>query len=269
MTITLNGTTGITTPAITDVSTGNVAYTGTLTGGTGVFNLGSGQLVKDATGNVGLGVTPSAWGTSVANRALDVGSYAAFGAWGGATVTTFNAYFNASNTATYKLTGVTSAMYLQGTSGHSWHNAPSGTAGNPISFTQAMTLDASGNLLVGIISSPAQVTNNVLSVGGTVITPKYNTSFGAGGGSLTTPIKIGSGNGGGLLLISGNDSGGVAYSNLYNIAIRVASGAGADLAVGLVSNQGSGITFTFSNVGGFLVVSSTSLVGVNVRAIGL
>jgi len=28
-------------------------------------------------------------------------------------------------------------------------NAPSGTAGNAITFTQAMTLDASGNLLVG------------------------------------------------------------------------------------------------------------------------
>jgi len=30
-----------------------------------------------------------------------------------------------------------------------WYIAPSGTAGNAISFTQAMTLDASGNLLVG------------------------------------------------------------------------------------------------------------------------
>jgi len=36
---------------------------------------------------------------------------------------------------------------------HSWHNAPSGTAGNAISFTQAMTLDASGNLLVGPTSN--------------------------------------------------------------------------------------------------------------------
>jgi hypothetical protein len=32
---------------------------------------------------------------------------------------------------------------------HYWYNAPSGTADNAISFTQAMTLDASGNLLVG------------------------------------------------------------------------------------------------------------------------
>jgi len=34
-----------------------------------------------------------------------------------------------------------------------WFNAPSGTAGNAITFTQAMTLDASGNLLVGATST--------------------------------------------------------------------------------------------------------------------
>ena len=35
----------------------NLAYTGTLTGGTGVVNLGSGQFYKDASGNVGIGTT--------------------------------------------------------------------------------------------------------------------------------------------------------------------------------------------------------------------
>jgi len=34
-----------------------------------------------------------------------------------------------------------------------WRTAPSGTAGNTITFTQAMTLDASGNLLVGTTSA--------------------------------------------------------------------------------------------------------------------
>lgn len=33
----------------------NPSYTGTLTGGTGVVNIGSGQLYKDASGNVGIG----------------------------------------------------------------------------------------------------------------------------------------------------------------------------------------------------------------------
>lgn len=44
----------------TTASTGaftTLSYTGTLTGGTGVVNLGSGQFYKDASGNVGIGTT--------------------------------------------------------------------------------------------------------------------------------------------------------------------------------------------------------------------
>jgi hypothetical protein len=38
----------------------NLSYTGTLTGGTGVINIGSGQVYKDASGNVGIGTTSPA-----------------------------------------------------------------------------------------------------------------------------------------------------------------------------------------------------------------
>jgi hypothetical protein len=38
----------------------NPSYTGTLTGGTGVINIGSGQLYKDASGNVGIGTSSPA-----------------------------------------------------------------------------------------------------------------------------------------------------------------------------------------------------------------
>ena len=51
MPIILDGTAGIDNDA-TDLS-----YTGTLTGGTGVVNLGSGQVYKDASGNVGIGTS--------------------------------------------------------------------------------------------------------------------------------------------------------------------------------------------------------------------
>ena len=39
------------------LTTLNSAYTGTLTGGTGIVNLGSGQFYKDASGNVGIGTS--------------------------------------------------------------------------------------------------------------------------------------------------------------------------------------------------------------------
>jgi hypothetical protein len=63
---------------------------------------------------------------------------------------------NAFNSATgFKYIYTASATrYDQDTGKHIWYNAPSGTAGNAITFTQAMTLDASGNLGIGT-SSPA------------------------------------------------------------------------------------------------------------------
>ena len=51
--ININGTVGATT-ANTGAFT-NLAYTGTLTGSTGILNIGSGQVYKDASGNVGIG----------------------------------------------------------------------------------------------------------------------------------------------------------------------------------------------------------------------
>jgi hypothetical protein len=53
------------TSGATNVSFGNLTYTGTLTGGTGVVNLGSGQFYKDASGNVGIG-------TALPQRKLNV-----------------------------------------------------------------------------------------------------------------------------------------------------------------------------------------------------
>jgi hypothetical protein len=44
-------------------------------------------------------------------------------------------------------------VYQQNGGEHSWSSAASGTAGNAITFTQAMTLDSSGNLLVGTTSN--------------------------------------------------------------------------------------------------------------------
>jgi hypothetical protein len=49
---------GATTPGTGTFT--NLSYTGTLTGSTGVLNIGSNQVYKDASGNIGLGVVPTA-----------------------------------------------------------------------------------------------------------------------------------------------------------------------------------------------------------------
>jgi hypothetical protein len=54
-------------------------------------------------------------------------------------------------TASYKISNF-ATLYNQQSGQHQWLTAPSGTAGNAISFTQAMTLTAAGRLLIGTTS---------------------------------------------------------------------------------------------------------------------
>ena len=108
--------------------------------------------VKTFTGNLGIGVVPSAWGSTY--RALDVRTGAIYDTPAGtASGFTFNALFNGTNWV-YKGTGgdAPAVRYEQGFGTHVWFTAPTGTAGNAISFTQAMTLDERGNLGVGVTS---------------------------------------------------------------------------------------------------------------------
>jgi hypothetical protein len=97
----------------------------------------------DASGNLGLGVTPSAWSTY---KVLQVGAQTAIANSGAFSVYGTNWYYDGADK--YVTTG-NATQYYQNAGTHVWFTAPSGTAGDPISFTQSMTLDASGNLLVG------------------------------------------------------------------------------------------------------------------------
>jgi hypothetical protein len=104
----------------------------------------------DSSGNLGLGVTPSAWYST--RRALQVGVGAALE--GSTSNYAFmnlgaNYYINAAGNNTY-LGSNYATLYAQAGGQHQWYTAPSGTAGNAITFTQAMTLDASGNLGIGV-----------------------------------------------------------------------------------------------------------------------
>jgi len=130
---------------------------------------GTTRLTVDSSGNLGLGVTPSAWSSGY--RALQIGlyNYFAISAQEGSSCEgnlTWNAYSTGNETFAYKNTGDPATRFRQG-SQFSWHLAGAGTAGNPISFTQAMTLDASGNLGVGTTSPSSKL--HVGVVGGGVI----------------------------------------------------------------------------------------------------
>ena len=101
-------------------------------------------------GNVGIGVTPSAWASNY--KAIQIGARAAYTSGSGEPYIGNNWYNDGSSK--YIATAAAS-IYGQSGGAHLWYNAASGTAGNTISFTQAMTLDSSGNLLVGKTASAA------------------------------------------------------------------------------------------------------------------
>ena len=121
------------------------------------------SMVLDASGNLGLGVTPSA--DTLGGKKFEIGfAGSAIQGYQAANLLmynngTYNGGWKYANSA-----GV--AYYQQNGSQHIWQNAPSGTAGNPITFTQAMTLDASGNLGIGETNPTAKLYVTGLSTQG-------------------------------------------------------------------------------------------------------
>jgi len=103
------------------------------------------RMVLNSDGNLGLGVTPSAWDTVSAMQFTggSVASYSNYAMW-----LSSNAFYTAASGWKY-VASTTAAQYLLDGNIHKWYIAPSGTAGNAITFTQAMTLTSGGDLAVG------------------------------------------------------------------------------------------------------------------------
>jgi len=179
----------------------------------------------DSAGNMGLGVTPSAWGGSY-TKALQLKS-------GGGIVNNvdndihmfLNCYYNGTNWI-YGASNP-SSRYEQYNGGHYWFNAASGTAGNTISFNQAMTLDASGNLGVGTTSPSVRLHAEVTD----------STNSGA---AVAIFRQNGAGNNGIVVDAASTPSNYVADFRIANSSVaRIDSGG--DLLVGTTSARGSGI----------------------------
>ena len=151
------------------------------------FTAGATRLTVDASGNLGLGVTPSAWSGVTA---MQINTASIWGAGTSNAEVGANEFYN--GTARTYITSNAASMYNQSGGIHSWHTAPSGTAGNAISFTQAMTLDASGNLLVGTTSNPGVLNTSVVvnsgasSLAGLVLQNNATGSTSTDGSHITT-----------------------------------------------------------------------------------
>jgi len=100
----------------------------------------------DSSGNVGIGVVPSAWATYPAMQLAGGGVMGA----GSDLNLSANGYFNA---GWKRIATGAATLYNQSAGVHSWFNATSDTAGTAISLNERMRIDSSGNLLVGTTSA--------------------------------------------------------------------------------------------------------------------
>ena len=114
------------------------------------------KMTLDSAGNLGLGVTPvNAYTTfGYKNYELPLAAFASFDV-GLRPILQLksNVYYNSGGSTKY-ITSGHATQYAQDSGEHIWSTAASGTANNAVSFTTAMTLDASGNLGIGT-SSPS------------------------------------------------------------------------------------------------------------------
>jgi len=266
------GSTGFTPSSAT---TGAVTLAGTLAttnGGTGLTSFTANGVVYASSSsalttgsalnfngtNLGIGATPSSW-TDFKLLELPNGAHIA-SYTGGVNILDIglNYYFNGAGYI-YK-TSDYAEQYVQRSGEHRWYNAPSGTAGNTITFTQAMTLDASGNLGVGTTNTtPANGTGMVVGSAGTIARIDMRNS--------TTGLVSGDGT---SFYLNGNDftienreTGFVAFATSSTERARIDSSG--NFGIGMTpTNFGNGYTvLQVANAtnGGMLYLTNTSNAG--------
>ena len=227
-----------------------------------LYTNGTVKATLDASGNLGLGVTPSAWGAAwKAEQFGAAGSISAHVSVGAVRLSS-NEYANGSGNI--YLINANATRYEQSEGQHKWFTAPSGTAGNAITFTQAMTLDASGRLALN-------TTDPTLGSGQAVIQHSannglvINSTSGAStlylrNGSDSTPSKIMFMGGNGLTFADQNgnermriDSSGSLLvgttSNTFS-SRSVMRGSGVANVLELIQDTGSTYSIIFTNSSG-------------------
>jgi hypothetical protein len=200
--------------------TGTTNYLPKFTGASTIGN----SILQEGTNAIGLGITPSAWSLLTALQVKN----ASLSGFGNNAYVFANGYYDGS-TSRYISNGF--ASYIEQSDGrHIWYTAPSGTAGNAISFTQAMTLDASGRLGIGttspqskldVITSGYSYAASPLKGTGMNLVGAAGTGVGGGDGTASGVLNIidsaamGINNGGTVTLGGNYISSGNAYALTY------------------------------------------------------
>ena len=102
-------------------------------------------------GNIGLGITSSAWNGIYRVFQIDAGSISSSPSYNNISVGS-NVFYNAGNSPRYIVSDY-ATLYGQDDGLHAWYTAPSGTAGAAMTFTQSMTIANTGQVFIGTTSA--------------------------------------------------------------------------------------------------------------------
>jgi len=192
---------------------GNKSYNAFSVGDYGIGSVGAMKFASnnninmtlDTSGNLGLGVTPSAW--TSAFKVVEIGSKGGALAGASGEMDIFNNVYNNGSNYIYGISSYATQFQMNNLGQFRWYTAPSGTAGNAITFTQAMTLDNNGVLYLG--------TTSVLGPGAAV-------NFLSSGGNV---LHVKSGNSGANNIVSYNSSGTATFYVSNSGAVSKTSGS--------------------------------------------
>jgi len=210
---------------------GNKSYNAFSVGDYGIGSVGAMKFASnnninmtlDTSGNLGLGVTPVASPyTGFKNfQIASQGVIASDLTSNGALEISNNVYRFAGTANFTYINSFAATLYSQYQGNHRWYNAPSGTAGTTATLTQAMTLDSSGNLLVG------QTTAGLVNGNGVTLNPAANYStFNHASGIVTGTGYLVFGYAGGLIgSITQNGTTGVLYNITSDYRLKNVVGA--------------------------------------------
>jgi len=187
----------------------------------------------DSSGNIGVGVTPSAWASSASRKAIQLSTAGSISAQDTGTAPYTFVASNWVSTATgdqYILGSAAPAtLYRQFAGTHTWYYAAAGTGA--LTFTQAMGLDVSGNLLVGTAGVAGRLQVAGSAVGAGVFSVDSDVTR-VDIQSYNKPLAINrAGNNITMCEGGGNVGIGQTPSDKFNVRVSPASGAFAGMTV--------------------------------------
>jgi len=175
--------------------------------GLGFYNADN-LLVVKGDGRIGLSVTPSGWGG--VGSAIQFPVYGSISTgddgWRAFTTIGFNMYNSTGWTPKYIISNSYATAYRQRDGAHEFFTAGNGTADATISFTQAVTFLANGNVGIGLTSPGHKLeiwntTHNVFrvvntgSANGNSPTAQFLNSYGNHSWGITAEFRVGASGG--------------------------------------------------------------------------